>query len=202
MVHIAESSFIQQLQSMTSATENNNPNDTEISQIDASSADRKFVIYLVDRNRDEGDAPTIRFGASMRYLFADPLGLKALERFLDSYAGSNLEIIDTIRPPFDATPSTAKESLTLLATSLEKYAELKERARDRVRSRLAASNHMRWHQLHGYNKAEAQRERAEIRKFLVDNGVDPQQADENLDLLEHFYANPAQISNAFSTKGE
>ena len=201
MEHIAKSAFMQQLQSMTSATEINNPNDQKPPENDTSNANRKFVIYLVDRNRDEGDAPTIRFGASMNYLFADPLGLKALERFLDSYAGNNIELIDTIRPPFDGTPSTTKESLTLLATSLEKYAELKERARDRVRSRLAAENHMRWHQLHGYNKAEAHREREEIKKFLTDNGVDPDQAEENLDLLERFYADPAQISNAFSTKG-
>lgn len=201
MTNIADTSFIKQLQSMTS-TVNNDPNGRKSPEDDTSNADRKFVIYLVDRSRDEGDAPTIRFGARMNYLFADPLGLKALERFLDSYAGNNVETVDCIRPPFDETPSRGRINYELLATSLEKYAELKERARDRVRSRLAASNHMRWHQLHGYNKAEAQRERDEIRKFLVDNGVEESLADENLDLLERFYANPVQISNAFSTKGD
>ena len=201
MTNVADTSFIKQLQSMTS-TGNNDPNDRKLPKDDASNANRKFVIYLVDHSRDEGDAPTIRFGASMNYLFADPLGLKALERFLDSYAGNNVETVDCIRPPFDETPSRGRINYDLLATSLEKYAELKARARDRVRSRLAASNHMRWHQLHGYNKAEAQRERDEIRKFLIDNGVEESLADENLDLLERFYANPAQISNAFSTKGD
>ena len=61
---------------------------------------------------------------------------------------------------------------------------------------------MRWHQLHGYSKPEAQQEREEIYKYLVDNGVDPSLAEENLDLLERFYVDPVNVSKCFSTKGD
>ena len=200
MEHVANTSFIENLQSMTSLA-NNAPDEPEVPKDDTSNADRELTIYLVPNIEYNGDAPIIKFGASMNYLFADRKGLRAIERLIDSYAGHNLTMVDTTQPPL-ATPSESqKASPRLSRPSREEYAGAK-RAHDRALSRLAADNFMRWHQLHGYSHAEAQRERDEIYKYLVENGVDPSLAEENLDLLERFYVDPVNISKPHSLKGD
>lgn len=188
MEHIAKSAFMQQLQSMTSATEINDPNDQKSPEIDWSK-DRAFTIYFVPPVTTDGDAPTIRFGQSMNYCFIDSKARQALERFIDAFAGNNVQFVDTTMPPaFSESVTPSSIDLNSLDASSREAAARLERTRDRTRSRLAATNYMRWHQLHGYSKSEAQHEKAEILKYLTENGVDPNLAEENLNLLEKFYA--------------
>ena len=157
-----------------------------------------MTLFIVERQHTDG--LIIRFANDYSYAFCDAQAYQALEHFLDAFAGKNLNIVlsaeskDLLpawregkdipvsfmaQPVLEAvTPCLSRESSLAAAAAFK-------RAQDRTLSRLAAQNFMRWHQLYGYDKRQAQHEKDEIKKFLTENGVDS--ANEDLQLLEEFY---------------
>ena len=160
-----------------------------------------LTLFIVEKQHTDGNV--IRFANDGSYAFCDASAYQCLEKFLDAFAGNNLNVIlskessellplwregKSIPVSFFAATEKPMEAVTPCLdreSSLEAAAKF-ERIQDRTRSRLAAQNFMRWHQLYGYDHAQAQREKDEIKKFLTENAVDS--ADEDLELLEKFYS--------------